>query len=77
MPKISRTHFENEARKQGYSRGQAKRIAAKIMARPDIDYCIEQLTLGYVLTYADPTGEAAVWNVMVAALTRNTVEVLV
>lgn len=73
MP-ISRTAFESAARSLGYSRGQAKKYAARIMARPDLDLIIEQLTQGGWLPHKDPTADEAMWRVMHQALAGNVLE---
>ena len=73
MP-ISRTTFENAARDLGHSRGQAKKIAARIMARPDLDFITEQLTQRGWLPHHDPTADEALWRVMHAALAGNVLE---
>lgn len=74
MPKITATTFENAARDLGYSRGRAKKYAARIMSHPLLDVIVEQLTLPKWATHPDPTGEEAVWRVMHHALARNELE---
>lgn len=69
MPTLTRSAFENAALELGYSRGQSKSLAARIMARDDIAYIAEQLTLpDNARTWVDPTGETAVTRVMYRAL---------
>lgn len=72
MPTLTRTALENAASEIGYSRGQSKSLAIRIMARDDFDYIAEQLLLpDNARTWADPTGETAVTRVMYRALMRG------
>lgn len=69
MPTLTRTALENAASDIGYSRGQSKSLASRILARDDFDYIQEQLlNPDNARTWADPTGEEAVMRVMYRAL---------
>ena len=70
MP-ISRTTIENAALSQGFSRGQSKRIAARIVARPDWGEIQDVLTERFWLPHSDPTAWDALWNVLTEQLAAN------
>lgn len=70
MP-ITRSTIENAALVHGWSRGQAKRIAARIVARPDWGQIRDVLTERFVFDYDDPTAWDALWNVLTEQLARN------
>lgn len=74
MPTLTATSFENAARDLGYSRGQAKKYAARIISHPHLDLIVEQLTLPTETDHHDPTGEEAVWRVTHHALATNALE---
>lgn len=71
MSTISRTTLETVAMGQGYSRGQAKRVAARIVARPDWGAIQDVLTEQFVLPHSDPTAWDAIWTVLCEQLTTN------
>src|SRR5690625_1643567 len=71
MPKIGRRTIEDAARENGYSRSQAKRIAARIVARPDWGDIQSTLAERFLLPHSDPTAWDAVWNVLTEQLARN------
>lgn len=71
MPFISRLTIENAALSQGFSRGQSKRIAARIVARPDWGEIQDVLTERFWLPHSDPTAHEAIWNVLTEQLTHN------
>lgn len=73
MP-ISRTTIENAALSQGFSRGQAKAIARRIVARPDWSEIQSVLAERFWLPHADPTAHEAIWKTLTQQLVANHVE---
>lgn len=71
VPEITETFLKNLAIEQGYSVRRAKQYARHIVTAPWFPVVVETYTMPTVITYADPTGEAAVHNVLTAALLRN------
>lgn len=71
MPEITETFLKNLAIEQGYSVRRAKQYARHIVTAPWFPVVVETYTMPTVITYADPTGETAVHNVLTAALMQN------
>ena len=75
MPFLTRTRLEGAAVSLGYSRGQAKRIAARTLARDDIHQIEAAFADPSMMTYSDPTGEEAVDRVLLAILASQAMAV--
>lgn len=71
MPTITFTALKNAALDLGYSPRRSKQLAKHITTAPWFPYVVETLTMPSELTYADPTGEEAVHNVLMEALMKN------
>lgn len=71
VPAITETFLKNLAIEQGASTRQAKQYARHIVTAPWFPEIVERFTTGDVITYMDPTGEEAAYNVDTARLLAN------
>lgn len=71
MPEITESFLRKIAEEQGASRRQAKQYARHIVSAPWFPVVVETFNMPSAITYADPTGETAIHNVLTAALMRN------
>ncbi len=71
MPKITETFLKNLALDMGYSVRRAKQYARHIVTAPWFPVVEETYLMPSTITYADPTGETAIHNLLAEALMQN------